>query len=206
MGVWIGGIITYKAVEIMSNRQKYPVSILTPGINKEEIFNALKNLAPQFKQTVICGYPPFIKDIIDESNERNIDLKNLDLRIFFAAESFTEDFRDYISLHSGIANPETGTMNIYGSADIGAMAFETPTSIKARKIASKNLDFFQSLFFGTQKTPTFAQYIPEFICFESSERNILLTGNNSMPLIRYAIGDNGGVMSFDEFQKIVTST
>ena len=204
MGVWIGGLITYKAIELMSNRQKYPVSILTPGINKDEIFHALKSLAPHFRHTVLCGYPPFIKDLIDEAAERGVDLKALDVRYTFAAESFTEEFRDYIAEHSGIIDPSTGTMNVYGSADIGAMAFETPMSIGARRAAVMHGSLFKSLFSGTQKTPTLAQYIPEFICFESVERSILLTGDNSIPLIRYAIGDNGGVMSFTEFKNIVT--
>jgi phenylacetate-CoA ligase len=53
MGVWIGGLITYKAFEIAAKRLGHPVSIITPGINKQEIFHALRELAPQFKETII---------------------------------------------------------------------------------------------------------------------------------------------------------
>ena len=67
MGVWIGGLITYKAFEIASQRMNHPISIITPGINKGEIFNALRRLSPQFAQTIIVGYPPFVKDVIDEA-------------------------------------------------------------------------------------------------------------------------------------------
>ena len=35
------------------------------------------------------------------------------------------------------------------------------------------------------------QYNPLFITFESVNGEILLTGNNAIPLIRYAVGDNG---------------
>ena len=37
---------------------------------------------------------------------------------------------------------------------------------------------------------------------EQENEEIFLTGNNSIPLVRYAIGDNGGVYSFDEIKEI----
>src|SRR3989344_108115 len=49
MGVWIGGLITYKAFEIASRRADLPVSIITPGINKQEIFKTLKNITPHYQ-------------------------------------------------------------------------------------------------------------------------------------------------------------
>src|SRR6185437_8865633 len=39
MGVWIGGLITYSAYEMAARKLNYPLSIITPGINKKEIFN-----------------------------------------------------------------------------------------------------------------------------------------------------------------------
>lgn len=205
MGVWIGGLITYQAIQLMSERGGHPVSLLTPGINKEEIFNALKNIAPHFSQVVLCGYPPFIKDIIDEAPSRGVNFKKISLRLIFAAESFTETFRHYLAKRTRINNEAIDTMNIYGSADIGAMAFETPLSIHLRKIALGNKRIFKELFSGTKKTPTLAQYIPSFICFEEVEQQLILTGKNAMPLIRYAIGDNGGVMDFNKMKSILSA-
>src|SRR5690606_19901392 len=67
MGIWIGGVITYKAYEIAAIRENMPISIITPGINKKEIFSALKKLSPQYNQTILVGYAPFLKDIVDQS-------------------------------------------------------------------------------------------------------------------------------------------
>lgn len=198
MGVWIGGIITYKAFEIASQRGNCPVSILTPGINKDEIFKALKGLSPCFKTTILAGYPPFIKDVIDESVNYGIDLKKINLRLLFAAESFNEKFRQYLIDRSGVKNPYLDTMNIYGSADIGAMAFETPISILIRSLAIDNKQLFEDIFGGINKTPTLAQFDPMFINFEAPNGEILLTGDNTVPLIRYAIGDHGGITTFKE--------
>ncbi|MBI3337115.1 MAG: phenylacetate--CoA ligase family protein [Candidatus Staskawiczbacteria bacterium] len=203
MGVWIGGLITYKAFEMATQRVDIPVSIITPGINKKEIFNALKNLLPHFENAILVGYPPFIKDIVDESSSNEINLKKLNLKLIFAAEAFTEKFRDYLVEKTGIKNPYVDTMNIYGTADIGAMAYETPLSILIRRIASKKPNLFKDIFGSINKTPTLAQFNPLFINFECVDGNIFLTGNNEIPLVRYSVGDHGGVYSYDEMTEIL---
>ena len=201
MGVWIGGLITYKGYEMAAARGGYPISILTPGINKKEIYNALKKLAPHFSQTILVGYPPFIKDIIDGAKNEGIDLHKLHIRLSFAAEAFTEQFRDYLVKVGKLKDPHLDTLNVYGSADIGAMGFETPISIFARRMALERKELFADVFGSIVKTPTLAQYIPGFITFEAPKGEVLLTGDNTIPLVRYAIGDNGGVLSFGEMEE-----
>jgi phenylacetate-CoA ligase len=132
MGVWIGGIITLRSFEIAAQRMNAPVSFLPTGYNKEQIFKALLKLAPGFDQTILVGYPPFVKEVIDEAPDMGIDLKGLNLRLMFAAEEFTETFRNYVAERAGITNTLLDTLNIYGSADLGAMAYETTLSILVR--------------------------------------------------------------------------
>ena len=200
MGVWIAGVITYKAYEMTAIRNSYPISIITPGINKKDIFNALRNLAPKYEHVIITGYPPFVKDILDEAVSEGIDLKKINLRFHFAAEAITENFRDYLSKTSGMKIPYLDSFSIYGSADIGAMAFESVTSILIRRLAMKNKELFFDIFSPINKTPTLAQFIPNFINFEEVNGQILLSGDSAIPLIRYNIGDNGGVFSFAEIK------
>jgi phenylacetate-CoA ligase len=201
MGVWIGGVLTYQAFVAMRS-ENYPISILTPGINKQEIFRALTNIGNNFKQIIIGGYAPFVKDIIDEAPANGIDFKKIDTRFIFAAEAFTETFRDYSVNSTGLKNPLIDTMNIYGSADIGSMAFETPFAILARRLATANTELFKALFGKINRTPTLAQYNPRFISFEAIDGQLYLTGNNTIPLIRYGIGDHGGVFTFDSLNRI----
>ena len=200
MGVWIGGLITYKAFEIAGINGKYPLSIITPGINKNEIFNALKNLSPHYSQTILVGYPPFIKDIIDEAEAHKINLKKLNIRILTAAESYSEKFREYISEKAGVKNFLLDTANIYGSADLGSMAWETPISILIRRLAISNNNLFKSIFGNINKIPTLVQYNPIFTDFEEKDGEILLTGDSVIPLVHYAVGDHGGVYSFSEIE------
>jgi phenylacetate-CoA ligase len=201
MGVWIGGLITYQAFEAASRENGYPLSIITPGTNKEEILNALAKLAPNFSQTILIGYPPFAKDLIDEAIEKKINLSKLNLRLMFAAESFSENFRDYLGKKANIDNIYRDTLNIYGSADIGAMAWETGASILIKRILAKDKKLYADFFPSTSRMPTLAQYNPHFITFESIDGSIALSAENALPLVRYSIGDQGGVMSFNNVNK-----
>ncbi|MBI5410280.1 MAG: phenylacetate--CoA ligase family protein [Nitrospirae bacterium] len=205
MGVWIGGLIAHKSIDSASRRGNLPVSIISPGVNKSEVIKALKNLSPKFGQTLLCGYPPFIKDILEEALCQGIDLKPLNMRLLFAAEAFSEAFRDYLAEMAHIKNVHLDTLNIYGSADIGTMAFETPASILIRRTAMKNAAVFQALFSSIAKTPTLAQYNPLFMTFEAPGGEILVTGNSAIPLIRHSIGDNGGVLSMSEVRLRLSS-
>jgi phenylacetate-CoA ligase len=196
MGIWIGGIITLRSFEIASTRINKPISFLPTGYNKNEIFKALKKLAPDFQQTILIGYPPFIKEVVDEAADKGIKFEELNIRLIFAAESFSESFRDYLCAKIGIENPILDTLNIYGTADLGAIAYETPLSILVRRIAIKKPELFEELFGQIQKTPTLAQYHSDLLEIEESDGELLITSDGAIPLVRYAIGDNGGVFDY----------
>jgi len=200
MGVWIGGLITYKAFEISSRDKNYSISVITTGINKKEIIKVLRELAPSFNKIILAGYPPFIKDILDMATEEKINLKKNKWGFVFAAETFTEGFRDYLVEKTNIENPYRDFLHIYGSADIGAMAAELPVGVLIKRLALKDKKVFSNIF-DASKSPTLAQFITPFINFESVNSEIILTGYNTIPLIRYAIGDRGEVLSFDEMNR-----
>lgn len=197
MGMWIGGLITYRAFSFAAARG-WPVTLLTPGANKREILDAIKNIGNKFDQIILCGYPPFLKDVIDGGAEEGIRWWKFDMRIVFAAESFSEEFRDYMIQMIGKKDKYRTTMNVYGSADLGTMAEETPLSVFVRRIAVEHPGIYQNIFGGVQQLPTLAQFNPLFINFEAPEGEILCTADNTVPLIRYQIGDHGGTLSFDQ--------
>src|SRR3989344_6017911 len=205
VGVWIAGLITYDAMSIASQRANYPVSIITPGINKNEIFKILRKLPTYYKQVIMVGYAPFIKDVLDESASHGIDFKKINLRILCAAEPFSEVFRDYLVNSAKIGSRFLDVSNIYGTAYLGTMAIETPLSILIRSLAVKDPGLFKEIFKDIVKTPTFAQYNPYAIMFEEVGGELILSSNSSIPLIRYAIGDSGGVLRFSEVKNKVES-
>lgn len=200
MGVWIGGVITYEAFHLAALRGQ-KVTVITPGINKKEIFHALRELAPVFPNVILAGYPPFIKDVLSEAKAEKIQFSKFRTRLLFAAESFTEDFRLHVCNLAGIKNLFADTLNIYGSAELGAMAFETPGSIFIRRLALKSQRVFNSLF-PQNSQPTLAQYNPEFVSFEEQGRSIFITANSPCPFVRYQIGDTGGVYTLEHVASI----
>lgn len=203
MGVWIGGIITYEAVKKMSERG-YNVSIITPGSNKHEIYAALKNIGHLYEHVVLCGYPPFLKDVIDEAPSAGINWKNFkSIKVIFAAEMFSERFRDHVAEKLSLKNIYRDTMNIYGTADLGTMAQETPLSILVRRLALKNESLYKKLFLDASRLPTLAQFNPDFVTFEAINSAIYCTGYSALPLVRYQVGDNGGVFSYDTLEQIL---
>ncbi len=201
MGVWIGGVISYQAFEIASLRSNLPVSILTPGINKAEIIKALKIMAPNYSNIIMVGYPPFIKDVIDEAVLEKINFSKYNTRFIFAAEVFAENFRDYICQKACVKNIYKDTLAIYGSADIGAMAWETGILILLKRLLQEKKSGVE-LFFGSKHSmPTIGYFNPSWLQFEGDHGEVLVSGRNAIPFVRYGIGDHGGTFNFSDMKK-----
>lgn len=198
MGAWIGGTFTHRAIKMVSEKGPYKLSIISPGIHKEEILKAVQELGDKFDQVIIGSYGPFMKDIIDDGNRDGIQWDKYNLGMIFSAEGFTETFRDHICDIANIKDPIRRTLNHYGTVDLGTMSYETPLSILARKITTKNLDVYKSMWGDSIKLPTLTQYIPEMFYFEEVENNLLCSAFSGLPLVRYDLGDIGGVANFDE--------
>ncbi len=198
MGVWIGGILSYEAFRRISE-QGHPLTIITPGVNKKEIFDSLERVAPAYEQLVLVGYPPFIKDLINEGAAHNVDWKRWDMRIVCAAEAFSEHFRTHLLEQTGMKDSYRSVMNIYGSAELGTMATETPLSILLRQLAIKHEALYRRLFTDAHRLPTLAQFIPQFTAFDAGDQGtVYATGGSALPMIRYDIGDKGGVFTYDD--------
>lgn len=201
MGMWIGGLITYEAFKHIGDRGN-SLSIVTPGTSCKEIYDAMRNIAPHYDRVILCGYPPFIKDVIDDGKAHGVDWKKHDMKLLFAAESFSEKFRDYLVEKAHVRDPLRDTMNTYGSAELGGMAVETPIAILIRRMALENKEIYERLFTDASRLPTLAQYDPNFIHFEAQDKNVLVSGMNTLPLVRYAIGDNGDVWGLKDIEGI----
>lgn len=202
MGIWIGGVFSYAAVRIVAERGKYPISIITPGTNQDEILKAIEALGPLYDQVVIGGYPPMIKDLIDEGNNRGMVWKKYHVKFIFSAEGFSEAFRNYVIQHAGLPHVLTDTLNHYGTVDLGTMAHETPVSVLIRRIASDKPELNTALFGDPRRQPTLAQYIPELFYFEQQDGRIICSARGGLPLVRYDLKDTGGVKSFVQIRSI----
>ncbi len=201
MGAWIGGLYTYEALHRVAQKG-YSLSVITPGIHKQEVINAVKQLGKSFDQIIIGAYAPFLKDILDDGTRAGIVWGDYDIGFVFSAEAFTEKFRDFVLQFTKPKDALKATLNHYGTVDLGTMAHETPESIMVRRelVSGNKLDL---LFPEKHRQPTFAQYNPELFYFESENNNLLCSAFSGIPLVRYDLKDYGGVITKAEAQHIL---
>lgn len=203
MGAWIGGLFTYQALELVAEKGNYPLSIITPGIHKEEIIKVVKKFGDKFDQIIIGSYGPFLKDVLDDGIKMGLDWEKYNLRFIFSAEGFTENFRDYVLRVAGLEDLAlTSTLNHYGTVDLGTMSYETPLAILIRRLALQNKSLYCEVFGNTIKLPTLTQYFPELFYFEDVSGGLICSAHSGLPLVRYDLKDNGGIITFEQMQNI----
>lgn len=196
LGTWVGGIYTANCCRHLAAKG-YPITVVTPGNNKTEIFRVIKELAPLFEQVVLLGYPPFLKNVIDSGIAEGITWHNFNIKLVMAGEVFSEEWRSLVGERIGATNHYYDSASLYGTADAGVLGNETSLSICIRRFFASNPDATRE-FFGESRLPTLVQYDPTSRYFEIDNGTLLFSGDNGIPLLRYHIADTGGIITYDE--------
>ena len=168
-----------------------------PDLNK--IFSTLEFFGPGYRY-LICGYPPFLKHMIDVAADRGFPLERYSLMALLGGEGNSEGLRDYLArffppIYSG-----------YGATDIEiGIAGETPLSLAIRRAGPHaTSDCGKSLFGADSRLPMLFQYNPLMHHIETNEAGELIFTitrlNVLSPRIRYNIHDEGGVATFAEME------
>ncbi len=203
MGTWIAGTFTVSSIKWIAGLG-YNISVIPPSIEKEDAVNILRDLAPLFDRVIIAGYPPFLRDILEEAKIQKVNIKKLKLNLLFAGENFSEKYRQIMHQIAGIKNMFYGSASIYGTADAGAIGHETSASIFIRKIISKNKKFAKE--FNLESfIPSIVQYDERWVFFEVVSGEMIFSTNSGIPLVRYNIRDTGQVISHDDMRVVLKS-
>lgn len=196
LGNWVGGLFTTSCCWHLA-RKGYPLLVATPGNNKAEILRVVRELAPHFQQTVLLGYPPFVKDVIDTGINEGLDWPRFQVKTVFAGEVFSEEWRSLIGLRTGSTQACFDSASLYGTADGGVLGNETPYSIAIRRWLARHPVLARELF-GESRLPTLVQYDPDSRWFEMhDDGTLVVSAENSVPLLRYHIADQGGLIAFE---------
>ncbi|MQY20141.1 phenylacetate--CoA ligase family protein [Nocardia macrotermitis] len=195
MGTWIGGTYTYRTVSGLRERG-HRLSVITPGIDRDAVRACITDLAPDYDQVVLAGYPPFVQDILDGADPAVL---HQDLKILLAGESVTEQWREYILDLIGASGDPGRIRLIYGTADAGVMGHETATSVAVRRLAAADSRLATALFGTAEVLPTLVEYDPLLRYTEvDDEDRFLFTVDNTLPLLRYRINDVGRILTARE--------
>ncbi len=202
IGMYIAGPFTFASL-LRQAQKGYPLSVATPSNDIEAVLRVVKNLGPEFDQIIIGGYPPLVKDIIDRGKESGIAWGDHNTKLFFGGEGFTEKWRDYLHERVGAKCDLNTTINMYGTADAALLGIETPLSIAFRRLTASSKKSRKEAY-NNERLPSVLSYNPLLKYFEAlDDGSLLFTSSSGIPLIRYRIGDVGGVISYDGIGKFI---
>jgi phenylacetate-coenzyme A ligase PaaK-like adenylate-forming protein len=193
LGTWVGGLFTTSACRHLAAKG-YPITVVAPGNNRAEILRVVRALGPLYAQTVLLGYPPFLKDVVDAGLAAGIAWSRLAIKLVFAGEVVSEEWRQLMAERTGMGDAAHDTAALYGTADAGVLGNETPLSIAIRRFLADHPDAARALF-GQARLPTLVQYDPFERYFETEAGTLVFSGDSGVPLVRYHISDEGGIVA-----------
>jgi phenylacetate-CoA ligase len=196
MGSWVGGMYTAQCCRYLAQKG-YPLTLVTPGNNPAEILRVIEDLGQYFDQLVLAGYPPFLKDVVDRGVTQGLEWKRYKVKMILAGEVFSEEWRSLVCERLGAGDPALTTASLYGTADAGVLANETPLSISIRRFFGTHPEAARTVF-GESRLPTLVQYDPCSRYFETHQDTLVVSGDNGVPLVRYHIADKGGIFGYEE--------
>lgn len=194
LGTWVGGMFTAAACRHLATKG-YPLTVVTPGNHRAEILRVVGALGPRFAQTVLLGYPPFLKDVVDAGIADGFAWRDQAIRLVLAGEVISEDWRDLMTERLGLDDPARDTASLYGTADAGVLGNETPLSIAIRRFLARDPEAARAVF-GQARLPTLVQVDPFERYFEVEDGTLVFSGDSGIPLVRYHIADDGGVWPY----------
>ncbi len=207
MGTWVSGAKMSQALRMAAVSNNCSFAVASPGANLEDTLAIAKKASPHFEQTILVGYPPFIKTVIDEGERRGIDWNALNVKIGLGGESYSVEWKRHLARRIGLDNNDLlGISGGYGAADVGmAVGREYPVTALIREIChdepngngSKREDWLAMKLFGSMSLPSLLQYNPGTFFIEEIEGELVFTALAGIPLVRYNIHDRGGVLRFD---------
>jgi phenylacetate-CoA ligase len=195
LGTWVGGLYTLSCVRRLA-ALGHPVTVVAPGNNKAEILRVLPQLAEFFDQVVLLGYPPFVKDVVDTGLAAGLDWPSYSVKLVLAGEVFSEEWRDLVGQRAGLRDVTRDSASLYGTADAGVLGNETPLSVRIRRFLAGRPELAREVF-GESRLPTLVQYDPAARYFETHDGTLVFSGDNGIPLVRYHIADDGGLIEHD---------
>jgi phenylacetate-CoA ligase len=195
LGTWVGGMYTASCLRQLAAKG-YPLTVVTPGNNPDEILRVVERLGDAAEQIVLLGYPPFLKGVIDTGRARGLDWTRHEIKLVLAGEVFSEEWRTLVGERTGARRPTHDSASLYGTADAGVLGVETPLSVAIRRFLAAQPGDAAELF-GDVRLPTLVQYDPASRFFETHEGTLLFTGENGVPLVRYHIADEGGLVPYE---------
>lgn len=202
LGGWTGGLRFASRIGSLA-------SVKNIGPDPEKVIRCIKELGNSFSY-LISGYPPFIMELIEfGKNQDDFRWKDFRIHIFAGGEGFVEEWREYIA-----SQLREGTLiySDYGAIDLDAgISVETPFSVALKKLILKDPELRIGIF-GSDRLPCYVgqfsnqQYYIRKLENKDGRNELEITVMNLKavsPNIKYVIGDEGGIIRFQDLCNIL---
>ncbi len=101
LGTWTSGEKMAQALREVAATGKYPLTVMAPGMHAGEVLEIVRDLSPLYDQTVIVGYPPFLKAVVDDGVREGLDWPSFNVRLGLGGEGYSEQWRDQMGARLG---------------------------------------------------------------------------------------------------------
>lgn len=179
------------------------------GPDPEQVFRTLKAFGTE-EHYLLAGYPPFLKELVHFlKGHAEFELGAYRIDILTGGEGFPEGWRQYMEaeLRQGAS-----IVSAYGASDLETgVASETPYSIAILKLMYSDSRLRMDLL-GTLREPVFfGQYNPSQHYIRSSQNAsgqrelefTVLGPYSASPRIKYCVGDEGDMISFERVRDVL---
>jgi phenylacetate-CoA ligase len=202
MGGWSGGLRFANCLSSLA-------TVRNTGQDPQKTIDCIRELGNDYTY-LIGGYPPYITNLIEYGKSiDNFSWKDFRIHVFAGGEGFVEEWRGFVS-----SQLRTGALifSDYGAIDLDVgISVETPFSVALRKITNTDATLRRNIF-STDRIPCFVgqcspqQFYVREKTYEKGLRELEITVMNlksAAPVIKYVIGDEGGIIRFQELSKIL---
>jgi len=196
LGMWIAGEMAADVSRELAKKHG-SLTITTPGSDVDESIAVIRNLAHEYEQIVIVGYPPFLRQLIVAGEQQGVAWSELDVFLLPSGEGYSERWRSHMLERLGSAGSLTNVVGAFGSSEGHMIGLETPLSILIRRLAAEDAGLRRDLFGDERDGVSLVQHSPMGLLVEIIDEEIVITTSGAAPLTRYNTHDRAVSISFE---------
>ncbi len=193
------------------------VTIAETSVREDMAVALASEIGRFYEQIILVGDPLFLKLLTDYARDQGLDWGRYRTHLIIGEETFGENYRNYLAGQFQL-NADDPSMGLIGSSmGIGELGlnlfYETPETIKLRRLAHANQDFFKALFGLEPETaplPMLFVYNPLRLYVETLEADepgygqltiSMADTQAALPLMRYQTGDVARLLSQEDIER-----
>ncbi|MEX0895522.1 MAG: hypothetical protein WDZ94_01125 [Patescibacteria group bacterium] len=207
LGIWTAGVLTSKFS--WGAAEKNPMTVISTGMNFQAIADTFRNIVEKYDQVIMLGYPPVLMEVIEHISEEFVNLAQFNIKILYTSDSLSPKAKERLLQLIGKADDHGSVVGFYACTDTGIVGAQTRVTATAfeelNQLSDTKMSKILQKYFSSSKIPALYQYDPMVKYLEAHDGEILVTADQNVPLIRYKLGDRGGIIAGSEIAACLKS-